>query len=104
MYLAPRTRHNIRIASLAAAIYVAVVAALAWVYPGSDSFVADFVKWFVGIPVGLVVYGLLEWGGDKLVQLPLWRRMPSAARVLVLALLVASFALAVIIVVSQWHA
>jgi hypothetical protein len=104
MYLAQRTRHSIRVAALAAAIYIAVVAALAWALPGSSSFGAGFVKWFVGIPLGLAVYGLLEWGGDKLVSLPLWNRMPSAARVLLLAMVVALFAFAVVVIGSQWHA
>jgi len=76
MHSAERTRHNLRIGISAAATYFAAVGVLAWVLPSSNSLGASIVKWVIGIPVGLVSYGLLEWGGGKLVSLPVWSRMP----------------------------
>jgi hypothetical protein len=104
MYMAQRTRQKIRIGLLAAAIYVCVVAVLAVFFPGPATFGVGFAKWFFGIPVGLAVYGALEWGGDKLVSLPLWSKMPAVARVLLLAFVVALIAVAVLAVESWWHA
>lgn len=104
MYLGQRTRNTIRVASIAVAIYVAVAATLAWAFPGAGSFASSFVRWFLGIPVGLTIYGVLEWGGGKLLSLALWERMPSVVRVLFLVLLVALIVVAVIAIKGWWHA
>jgi hypothetical protein len=104
MYTAQRTRQKIRIGLLAVAIYVGAVAVLALFFPGTTTYGVGFAKWFVGIPVGLAVYGALEWGGDKVLSLPFWSRMPAVARVLLLVLVVALFAVAVLAVESWLHA
>jgi hypothetical protein len=104
MYMAQRTRQKIGIGLLAAAIYVGVVAALALFFPGPERVGVAFAKWFLGIPLGLAVYVALEWGGDKLLSLPLWSKMPAAARVLLLAFLVTLIAVAVLAIESWWHA
>jgi hypothetical protein len=104
MYLTQRTRQNVRIASIAVAIYVVLVVLLSLGFPGSATFGGSFVRWFLGIPVGLAVYGVLEWGGDKLVSLPLWAKMPSAVRILLLALLGALFWFAIVASLSWWYA
>ena len=103
MYQALRTRQSIRVAAFAVALYLVVVASLAWAFPGSGGYYANFAKWCLGIPLGLAVYGLLEWSGDKLLSLPFWSRMPSAARVLLLAALMALIACAVVAIGSQWN-
>ena len=104
MYLAQRTRSAIRTASIALAIYVAVVAALAWVFPGSDTLGGSFLKWFLGIPVVLAIYGALEWSGAKFLSMSMWERMPPIVRVLLLVMLVALATVALIVLGEHWHA
>jgi hypothetical protein len=83
----------------ACAVYAFVAAAVAMAFPREGlGFVASFGWWLCAIPVGLGVYIAVEsfgtWGLDR----PLWQRMSSSARILLLVILVGCLAIGAVFV------
>jgi protein-S-isoprenylcysteine O-methyltransferase Ste14 len=58
--------------------------------------VAAYMRWFLGIPVALGIWAILELFGVLALSRPIWSRMPSWARV---GLLVALVCLATVLTV-----
>ena len=100
MYFARKTLKKIRIGLCVGVVYGGAVFPLAWVFPAAPAFDASFAKWFIGLPIVLITYAMLEWLGSKLLALSFWEKMPSAVRVLLLVFIIALVAVAAVVVLK----
>ena len=99
MLLAHRTKQRLRIAVLASAAYALLAAAVAAVFPREGrGFLQSFGWWLFAIPIGLIAYVALEFFGTWSLGLPFWQRMPSWARVLLLAALISGIAVGAVFI------
>ena len=99
MFFAQRTRRRVRIALAACALYAAVIAAVAVLFPREDrDFVSSFGWWFVAIPLGLLAYAVLESLGTWSLERPFWQGMPSWARVLLLVAIISLVSVSAVLV------
>lgn len=93
MLIAHRTKQRLRIGVVACGAYALLAAAVAAVFPSEElGFLPSFGWWLCAIPIGLFAYVALELFGTWSLGLPVWQRMPSSARVLLLVAIICGIA------------
>lgn len=99
MFFAHRTKQRLRIALALCAVYALVASVLAAAFPREGhGFAASVGWWLCAMPIGLAAYAGIELFGTWSLERPFWQRMPSAARVLLLAALVSCVAVGAVFV------
>jgi hypothetical protein len=104
MRLTSLTSRQVKAVALFVAIYVLLCVVLARVLPAEGaSFEKALLRWLLGIPATLALWLFLDWFGEKALSLPFWSRMPSAARILLLVLLLGALFVLGIALDAWWH-
>jgi hypothetical protein len=85
MIIAIRTQKRLKSIAICFLIYCVVVGLTAAISPFKGmGYVDSFFKWMDTIPLFLLVWAVLELGGERFLGLEIWKQMSSAARVLLL--------------------
>lgn len=93
-----KTRHIVLMASLA---YVLFIAALAWAFPSDGrSFLSSYGRWFLAVPLCLVLYAALEALGTWTFGLVPWQRMPRWGRICLMLVLLPALIVIVLFVLG----
>lgn len=87
MFLAQRTRQRIKSFGIFIAVYALVIAIFAvFSLPKEGFHVEAYLRWFVGVPIVLAIWFVLEWAGTMFLALRFWQRMPSVVRITLLVI------------------
>ena len=96
-FFSQRTRQRIKIIGIAIVIYALVLGVLTVLFPFHGmSYFETFRKWFIAVPLFLVISLGSEWIGTKVFSLSFWQEMPGVARITLLVLCVILVTVAVI--------
>ena len=105
MFVGRLATRRIKMAVVVVAVYMLVAALLARFFPANGtSFQEAYLRWLLGIPASLLLWAFLEWSGEKALNQQFWSRMPSGARVVLLALILVALGVAVIGINAWWQA
>ena len=92
------TQQRLNFICSAAAVFAAISAALAFFSSAhGDPYIARFAHWAMLIPVALAICIALEIGGIQFLENRHWRKIPAAARVPLLVLILVAAVSAVAI-------
>ena len=96
-FFSHKSRKRIRTIGIAIIIYALVLGVLTILFPFHGvSYFETFRKWFIAVPVFLVISFGSEWVGTKVFSLSFWQEMPSIARISLLVFCLISVVVAAI--------